>query len=208
MTLCSRLWCCRHQKPPRVMMAFDLDETLFFAKRNKHTAQQHLDCRHLPGDFISQINNTNTCRISEDNYVFYFLNTQGWSELLSRLLKNNVDIILITNGSWQKKSTINRLNRAFKIELTPNTHFLNRVDNKPNKLRYAFPYDDICLLDDKNDHLQSAIQHDIDFIHVRTKAELMDLNTHINAAHHWLDLQLSHPCDDIKAISVNKLKSN
>ena len=208
MRYCPKMWCCHHAKSPRIMMAFDLDETLFYAKRVEHSVQEHLRYRHLPPEFISHATASGTIKISEENYTFHFLNVSEWQRLFLRLIKNDIPIILITNGYWYKDDTIDRLDSAFNIALPPSTHFFNRVNNKPNDLRYYFPHDHICLLDDKNDHLQFAIKQDIDFIHVKTKAIPMDLNSHIAAAHRWLDVQLSDIRELTYAATRPKQKTN
>ena len=65
------------------MMAFDLDETLFFAQRAEHTPLEHISARHfLPPEFISHATACNAIKISEENYSFHFFKCQCMAETI------------------------------------------------------------------------------------------------------------------------------
>jgi hypothetical protein len=168
-------------KEPRKVIAWDLDETLFFAQNKGSTLKELIDERELAPGIINHLaDTTSQIKPYSDQISMYFLHPKKLTALFKVFEAKKIIIVFITSGAWSAKQTIRLINYALDLTLPLNTHFINKEAEKAKKLTQAYPGDDICLVENDIYHIEQAALYD----NVTTIRAKHNNDTRLNTEHH------------------------
>jgi hypothetical protein len=189
MSYCHSFWKCKNNDKKKSVMAFDLDETLFFARRHAYSDQEYLLKRNMPSQFLQTLKKAEVI-ICRGKFHFYFFHIEKLKRLFKKIIKDDIQLVLITQGSWDEFHILYLIEKALGISLPPSLKFFHQVDNKPSFLKQQFPKTAICLMDDRTTHKHEAYRNRISFIPVECRKESKTLDdSHIFKAMQWVDNQ-------------------
>ncbi len=177
-------------KPPRKVIAWDLDETLFFAQTSGTTLQELITERWLAPAIIHSLidHSTASCNYSPQ-LAIHFLHKKELSRLFKRLQKNNISIVFITSGAWHPQTTIRLINYALDLNLPMHTHFISCEVEKAKRLCADYPDDDICLVENDIYHIEQAKSY-ANVTTIRAKHNVdstLDTHYHLKEINKWMD---------------------